>query len=70
MKKFKKRIASVLTAAAISASSIAAGVTGVSLTASAADENYMEALAMSLYFYDSNACGSDITGGPLTWRGD
>ena len=38
--------------------------------ASAADPNYGEALAMSLYFYDSNACGSGITGGPLTWRGD
>ena len=25
---------------------------------------------MSLYFFDSNACGSGITGGPLTWRGD
>ena len=36
----------------------------------AADNNYYEALAMSLYMYDANACGSGITDGPLTWRGD
>lgn len=39
-------------------------------TASAADHNYGEALALSLYFFDSNACGTGITDGPLTWRGD
>lgn len=36
----------------------------------AADNNYYEALAMSLYMYDANACGKGITDGPLTWRGD
>ena len=40
------------------------------LNSAAADHNYMEALAMSLYFFDSNACGYGITDGPLTWRGD
>lgn len=40
------------------------------MTASAADHNYGEALALSLYFFDSNACGTGITDGPLTWRGD
>ena len=50
----------------IAVSSVPAAVMNVS----AADHNYMEALAMSLYFFDSNACGSGITGGPLTWRGD
>ena len=34
------------------------------------DENFGEALALSLYFYDANACGTGITDGPLTWRGD
>ena len=36
----------------------------------AADHNYGEALALSLYFFDSNACGTGISNGPLTWRGD
>ena len=40
------------------------------VTSAAADNNYYKALAMSLYMYDANACGSGITDGPLTWRGD
>lgn len=32
--------------------------------------NYGKALALSLYFFDANACGTGITDGPLTWRGD
>jgi len=70
MKKLKKRIASTLTAVAIGASSVMASLSVTPMSASAANENYMEALAMSLYFYDSNACGTGITDGPLTWRGD
>ena len=65
MKKLKKRIASALTAVAIGASSVMTGLSVTPMSASAANENYMEALAMSLYFYDSNACGTGITGGPL-----
>ena len=61
-------------AAAVSAAMLACCTFGTAMTASADDEqkseNYGEALAMSLYFYDSNACGKGITGGPLTWRGD
>ena len=65
------RIAAALMSAALTLSS--ASVMNTGLTASADDEpkyNYGEALALSLYFFDSNACGSGITGGPLTWRGD
>ena len=64
--KSKKTAAAILSAAMLlsSGNALAAPVT-------AADgSNYGEALAMSLYFYDSNACGSGITDGPLTWRGD
>ena len=64
--KSKKAAAAILSAAMLlsSGNALAAPVT-------AADgSNYGEALAMSLYFYDSNACGSGITDGPLTWRGD
>lgn len=64
--KLTKKIAAAAASAAIAVSSIPVAA----LNTSAADHNYMEALAMSLYFFDSNACGSGITGGPLTWRGD
>ncbi|MDE7226003.1 MAG: glycoside hydrolase family 9 protein, partial [Ruminococcus sp.] len=64
--KFTKKIAAAAMSSVIAVSSVPAAV----MNASAADHNYMEALAMSLYFFDSNACGSGITGGPLTWRGD
>ncbi|MDE6775947.1 MAG: glycoside hydrolase family 9 protein [Ruminococcus sp.] len=64
--KFTKKIAAAAMSSVIAVSSVPAAVMNVS----AADHNYMEALAMSLYFFDSNACGSGITGGPLTWRGD
>ena len=66
--KIKKTAAGLL-GTLIAASSIP--VSGIGMTSSAADNpNYYEALAMSLYFYDSNACGTGITDGPLTWRGD
>ncbi|MBQ6945420.1 MAG: glycoside hydrolase family 9 protein [Ruminococcus sp.] len=64
--KLTKKIAAAAASAAIAVSSIPVAA----LNTSAADHNYMEALAMSLYFFDSNACGSGITGGPLTWRGN
>lgn len=64
--KLTKKIA----AAAASAVMAVNAVPMASFNAAAADHNYMEALAMSLYFFDSNACGNGITDGPLTWRGD
>ena len=64
--KFTKKLTAVAASAVLAASSIPVA----DLSVSAADHNYMEALAMSLYFYDSNACGKGITDGPLTWRGD
>lgn len=64
--KITKKIVSMAASAVMALSSIP--VAG--MNASAADHNYYEALAMSLYFYDSNACGTGITDGPLTWRGD
>jgi len=43
----------------------------VSNTVTAADgENYAEALAMSLYFFDANYCGTEVDDNPLTWRGN
>ncbi len=67
--QFKKRLTAGILCAAMLGST-AAAYSPMTAAADAGDPNYGEALAMSLYFYDSNACGSGITGGPLTWRGD
>ncbi len=61
-----KKFLSALVCAGVAATSVPVST----LTADAADNNYLEALATSLYFFDSNACGTGITDGPLTWRGD
>ena len=63
-----KRLLSGIVSTALLASS--AAIAPVSVPAGAADNDYYEALALSLYFYDANACGSDVGDGPLTWRGD
>lgn len=66
--KLKKAVTGIVSTAVMAASIPAIGAgSGVS---AASDNNYYEALALSLYFFDSNACGTGITGGPLTWRGD
>ena len=64
--KYKRAAAALMSASVLLSSG---SMMSNSLTASATDHNYGEALALSLYFFDSNACGSGITGGPLTWRG-
>lgn len=66
MKKFTKKFVAAAASAVLAATSMPISA----LNSSASDHNYMEALAMSLYFFDSNACGTGITDGPLTWRGD
>lgn len=65
--KFKRSAAGIVSAAMLLS---CGSVMGTAMTASAADHNYGEALALSLYFFDSNACGTGITNGALTWRGD
>ena len=64
--KFTSKIAALAASAVMAVSAIPA----VEISAETSDNNYYEALAMSLYFFDSNACGTGITDGPLTWRGD
>ncbi len=67
MKKRKfKRFFAALLGTAVVASSFPMSIS----TAADQDVNYAEALALSLYFFDANACGTGITDGPLTWRGD
>ena len=67
MKNYGKKIAAFATAL-LSAGTM---MTSVPITASAAgDANYAEALALSLYFFDSNQCGTGVDGNPLAWRGN
>ncbi len=68
-KSLKNRLAAGLMSAAMLASAGASAVT-TSMTAAAADNDYYEALALSLYFFDANACGSDVDSNALTWRGN
>jgi len=67
MKKMKKALSAALSALMLSASvcPMAAPV-----SYAAGDENYAEALALSLYFFDSNECGTEVDDNPLTWRGN
>ncbi len=73
MMKNKKSLKARLTAGLMSAAMLtSASVPAMmSMPVNAADGNdYYEALALSLYFFDANACGDDVDAGPLTWRGD
>ena len=65
-KHLKRTAAAILSSAML----LSCGSVLSAPAAAAAEPNYAEALAMSLYFFDSNACGTGITNGPLTWRGD
>lgn len=66
-KSFKKGFAAILSAATLTTC-----VTGNVFTpvSAAADANYAEALAMSLYFFDANECGSEVDDNSITWRGN
>lgn len=69
---FKKSIATRVTAGALGIATAAtcfgsAINLGTAEKASAAsDSNYAEALALSLYFFDSNECGTEVDGNALT----
>ena len=67
-KKLKNRlVAGIMSAAMLSSMSAS---TIASVPVAAADNDYYEALALSLYFFDGNACGTDVDDNPLTWRGN
>ncbi len=72
MKKIKtsKRIlASVVSAVTLLSSSVISTICPAVVTA-AENQNYAEALELSLYFYDANQCGNEVDDNPLTWRGN
>ena len=71
MKKSKRRLSKVTAFAAALVSAGTMMTSALPLTASADGNNdYSKALALSLYFFDANECGSGVNDGPLTWRGN
>lgn len=72
MKKFlriKKSIAAAVSAATL-VSCTATSTLNVANVSADDNQNYAEALALSLYFYDANQCGCEVDDNCLTWRGN
>ncbi len=67
--KFKK-VLSVFTSTLLLSTSIVSAFSTVSYASENQDNevNYGEALALSLYFYDANECGTNVDSGSLSWR--
>lgn len=63
----KKVLAAVVSGATLLTCTTANVATNVT---AANEQNYGEALAMSLYFFDANQCGCEVDDNPLTWRGN
>ena len=66
------KITSFATALLSAGTMMTSAIPAATVTASADgnDPNYAEALALSLYFFDSNQCGTDVDSNPLEWRGN
>ncbi len=71
-KNFGKRIiASVMSAALLTVTAATQLSMQPDLTASAASDNYARLLQHSLYFYDANMCGTQVSeNSAMEWRGD
>ncbi|MCR5142829.1 MAG: glycoside hydrolase family 9 protein [Ruminococcus sp.] len=72
MKNHKRRLSKITASATALALSASALMTTAIPTVSAdsGDADFSEALALSLYFFDSNQCGKEVDDNPLTWRGN
>ena len=71
----KKRLTALLLSAAAAASSMPFGALAAATPHKAdyeeTDKNFAKLLQYSLYFYDANMCGTDVTEESLLpWRGD
>lgn len=64
---WKKAMASLVSAATLFSCTIT-GTMNFSTVTAADGANYAEALAMSLYFFDANECGTEVDDNCLTWR--
>lgn len=69
MIKFKKILASAVSAAVMLSCTSVSTFSPPVVTA-ADNNNYAEALALSLYFFDANQCGAEVDDNCLTWRGN
>lgn len=67
--RFKRALACAVSAATLF-SCASVNVANYSTVVAADGQNYAEALAMSLYFFDANQCGTEVDDNPLTWRGN
>lgn len=65
--KLRKAIAGVLSTSMLLTSTV---ITPTNTVSAEATINYGDALALSLYFYDANQCGSEVDDNCLTWRGN
>jgi hypothetical protein len=65
--KFKKTVAGVMSATMLATSATVVAPTTVSAETTI---NYGDALALSLYFYDGQQCGTEVDENCLTWRGN
>lgn len=65
-KNFKRAVAGVLSASMLLTSSMI----NPAVASAETTINYGDALALSLYFYDGNQCGTEVNDNPLTWRGN
>lgn len=63
----KKTLASFVSAATLFSCTVT-GTMNFSTVTAAEGANYAEALAMSLYFFDANECGTEVDDNCLTWR--
>ena len=67
----KTKLAAVFSAGVLAVTGTASAVSGMTLSASAADlqlDNYAKLLQYSLYFYDANMCGSKAGESAFSWR--
>lgn len=67
--RFKRALACAVSAATLF-SCASVNVANYSTVVAADGQNYAEALAMSLYFFDANQCGTEVDDNVLTWRGN
>ena len=72
MKNHGRRLSKItaFTTALLSAGAMMTSAMPMTVSADSSDANFSDALALSLYFFDSNQCGTGVDDNPLTWRGN
>lgn len=68
MVKIKNKLCAATAAFTVALSGVTASFASGTISAKASDIDFGDALKLSLYFYDANKCGTEVTGKALTWR--